>query len=113
MATKKYKTVNGYLRSQDEQMLCKIAWDASDEARITAIKAGQRDIINGLLPQLGLPQLDANETSLDGIERLLRVVGFYPDGTSQQVKALEDCQRWLKNYRIVTNVSMVAMVTTD
>jgi hypothetical protein len=67
------------------------------------VKAGQRDIINGLLPQLGLPQIDTNETPLDGIERLLMA-----GGTEVQVKALKDCQRWLKNYSIVLNVTIEA-----
>jgi hypothetical protein len=100
---KKYKTVSGYLRSEDMRLQCKIPWDASDDARIAATKAGQRDILNGLLAQLALPKLDENETPRDGIERLLRIVGFSASGTSQQVKALEDCQRWLKNYFIPLN----------
>jgi len=106
--TKKFKTVSGYLNSEDERMRCKIPWDASDEARITAIKAGLRDIINRMLDQLALPKLDANETPLDGVNRLLAA-----GGTSQQLKALQDCQRWLKRYRVVTGLGFSHIVTMD
>jgi hypothetical protein len=100
MTTKTFKTVASYLRSENELMESRIPRDASDEARIAAIKAGQRGIINRLLPQLALPMLDESETPLDGVKRLIA-----DSGTEQQVKALKDCQRWLKNYLIVLRSS--------
>jgi hypothetical protein len=71
MTTKKFKTVSGYLRSATDQMLCRIPWDARDEARRAAIKAGQRDILNRLLPQLALPRIDTDEALSHGVDRLL------------------------------------------
>ncbi|MDE5446476.1 hypothetical protein GWG65_34970 [Bradyrhizobium sp. CSA207] len=100
--------MSGYLRSEDERMRCKIPWDASDDARIEATKTGLRDIINHMLDQLELPILDDRVSPLDGIECLL-VVG----GTDRQVKALKDCQRWLKRYRVVTGLGFSHIVTME
>jgi hypothetical protein len=110
MTTKKFKTVSGYLRSADMQLQYKLPKDDDDDARIAAIKTGQRNIINNLLPQLGLPKLDGDETPGDGVERLLALGGT----DNRQVKALKDCQRWLKNYRFIVRVSsMVSMVESS
>ena len=70
--TTRNKTVSSYLRVAIEE------------------GAGERTAIDALLPQLGLPQLDANGTPYDGINRLLAI-----GSTKQQVKALKDCQRFL------------------
>jgi hypothetical protein len=101
MRAKRYKTVSGYLRSADEQLQYKLPRDGDDDKLIAAVKAGQRSIINNLPPQLGLSSLDANEQPLEGIERMLAIGGTVP-----QVEALQDCQRWLKNYRVLLSTSI-------
>jgi hypothetical protein len=96
--SKKYKTVGGYLRAEDERMQCRLPIDMNDV--IAATKEGLHRIVDGLLLQIGLPPLDANETPHDGIARLLAI-----GGTDLQLKVLRDCQRWLKDYRIIMSVS--------
>jgi hypothetical protein len=104
---KKYKTVAGYLRSCGERLQYgKLPKDK--DQRIAAIQAGQRDIINGLLPQIGLAQrIEVTEKPIDGVTRLLT-----QGGTAQQVAALESCRRWLKNYVIVLCVTAIPQVKT-
>ena len=99
--TKKYKTVSGYLRNADNRLQYNLPEDR--DQRIAAVRSGQRDIINNLLPQLGLSTtIDVNEKPSDGIARMLAA-----GGTEQQVKALKDCQRWLKNYVVVLSATVV------
>ena len=108
MRTKKFKTVSGYLRSADNRLQYDLPKDR--DQRIAAVRSGQRDIINNLLPQLGLSTtIDVNEKPSDGIARMLAA-----GGTEQQVKALKDCQRWLKNYVVVMSatVTVVPQVKT-
>jgi hypothetical protein len=102
MTTKRFKTIAGYLHSAEDELQYRIPRDADDDAIVAATRAGQRDIINRLLPQLALPKLDESEAPIDGIERLIAA-----GGTEQQVKALRACQRWLKNYLIVLRTSIV------
>jgi hypothetical protein len=97
--TRKFKSVAGYLRSCGDRLDRKLPEDK--DQRIAAVQAGQRDIINNLLPQIPLTQrIEATEKPMDGIERLLAL-----GGTDQQVAALKACQRWLKNYFIVWSVT--------
>jgi hypothetical protein len=104
---KKYKTVAGYLRSCGERLQYGKLPEDKDQ-RIAAVQAGQRDIINSLLPQIGLAQhIEATEKPIDGITRLLA-----QGGTEQQVAALETCRRWLKNYVIVLGVTAIPQVKT-
>jgi hypothetical protein len=105
---KKYKTVAGYLRSCGERLQYDGKLPEDKDQRIAAIRAGQRDIINGLLPQIGLAQrIEATEKPIDGVARLLA-----QGGTAQQVAALEACRRWLKNYVIVLGVTAIPQVKT-
>ena len=81
--------MSGYLRSNEyglDQRTCKLEGDE----RVAAVKKGQRDILNNLLPQLdGLPILDSSIDPIDGIKQLIAT-----GGTDLQVKALKYCQRW-------------------
>jgi hypothetical protein len=106
MASKKFKTVAGYLRSADDELHCGALRNIEGEARIAATKTGQRNIINGLLPQLGLPKLSNDEEPREGIKRLIAI-----GGTEQQVKALKAVERWLKNYIIVISSTVTGIVT--
>jgi hypothetical protein len=101
MASKKFKTVAGYLRSENDRLHYGALRNVEGEARVAATKAGQRDIINRLLPQLGLAKLDNDEGPRDGIKRLIAI-----GGTDQQVKALKAIERWLKNYIIIISSSV-------
>jgi hypothetical protein len=107
MTTKKYKTVAGYLRSCGESLSYRKMPEDRDQ-HIAAVRAGQRDIINNLLPQIGITgRIEAAEKPSDGVERLLAM-----GGTAQQVSALEACRRWLKNYVIILSVSAIPQVKT-
>jgi hypothetical protein len=92
---KKFKTVAGYLRSGGDRLLYRTLPQDKDQ-RIAVVQAGQRDIINSLLPQIGIThRIEASEKPSDGIKRLLAM-----GGTAQQVAALEACGRWLKSFLI-------------
>src|SRR6516164_7316596 len=107
MRHKKFKTVAGYLRSCGERLQYHELPEDKDQ-RIAAVQAGQRDIINNLLPQIGLAQrIEATEKPIDGIARLLA-----QGGTAHQIAALEACRRWLKNYLIVLSVTAIPQVKT-
>jgi hypothetical protein len=107
MRHKKFKTVAGYLRSCGERLQYHELPEDKDQ-RIAAVQAGQRDIINNLLPQIGLAQrIEATEKPIDGIARLLA-----QGGTAHQIAPLEACRRWLKNYLIVLSVTAIPQVKT-
>jgi hypothetical protein len=107
MRHKKFRTVAGYLRSCGDRLQHSKLPEDKDQ-RIAAVQAGQRDIINNLLPQLSLAQrIEATEKPIDGITRLLA-----QGGTAQQIAALEACRRWLKNYLIVLSVTAISQVKT-
>lgn len=100
MSKKTYKTVSGLLRSGEERLGVRLYKLNGDEL-IAATKTGQRDILNNLLPQIeGLPVIAADVDPLDGINQLLAI-----GGSERQVKALKDCLRWLKSYRILTGMT--------
>ena len=101
MATKKYKTIAGYLRSAEERY--KIPWDVSDDQRAAAIKAAQRDIINAALSQCGVAPLDADKTPADGIAH--RLASFTNNTWKIQIKALKDCELWLKKSFVMWTVT--------
>ena len=93
---KKFKTVGGYLRSNEGKILSKLPTDDVGR-RVAAVQAGQREVINHLLPQIGITDRIADtEAPRDGIARLIAVDGK----TAQQVDALTACERWLKNFII-------------
>ena len=94
--TKKYKTVGGYLRSHEYSIEKKTGHLEGDEWR-AAVKTAQRAILNHLLPQFSLSQIEDHIEPLKHIDLLL-ILG----GTERQMKALKDCQRWLKNFRILS-----------
>ena len=103
---KKFKSVAGYLRSCGERLRYKLPKDK--DQRIAAVQAGQRDIINNLLPQIALTQrIETTEKPSDGIKRLLAM-----GGTAQQVAALEACYRWLKNYVIILSATVIPQIKT-
>jgi hypothetical protein len=95
MARKKFKTVAGYLRSGGDQLLSRHLPEDKERC-IAVVRAGQRDILNNLFPQIGIAdRISDAELPREGIERLLRL-----GGNEQQVAALETCRRWLKNFII-------------
>ena len=107
MAHKKFKTVAGYLRSCGERLQYQEFPEDRDQ-HIAAVRAGQRNIINQLLPQIALAGcIEATEKPIDGVQRLLAM-----GGTAQQVAALEACRRWLKNYAIVLSVTAIPQIKT-
>jgi hypothetical protein len=97
----KYKTVAGYLRSHAGRILSKLPTDDDPEEnrrrRVVAVQAAQRDVINHLLPQIGITDCIADaETPRDGVARLIAVDGK----SAQQADALRACERWLENFII-------------
>ncbi len=101
--TKKFKTVAGYLRCKGDQLRYKVCGleNQDRDQRWAKVYAGQRDILNNLLPQLGLACIEATEKPDDGIRRLAQM-----GGTEQQVAALAACQRWLKDFFLPISSSM-------
>src|SRR5262245_36489668 len=92
---KQFKTVGGYLRSNEGKILSKLPTDDDPGRRVAAVQAGQREVINHLLPQIGITDRIADaEAPRDGIARLIAVDGK----TAQQADALAACERWLKNF---------------
>jgi hypothetical protein len=92
---KKFKTVAGYLRSNGDRLFWRPLPDDKEQL-IAAVRIGQRDILNNLLPQIGIAdRIGDAELPREGIERLLKL-----GGNEQQVAALEACRRWLKNFII-------------
>jgi len=94
--TKTCRTSIEYLRNADEQLLCSLPRDLDDAARRVALENGQRDILDALLPQLGLPKLAADEAPLAGIARLIA-----RGGTAKQLDALRDSRRWLQDFNAI------------
>jgi hypothetical protein len=95
MKHKKFKTVAGYLRSESDRLLCR-SLPEEKEQLLAAVRTGQRDILNNLLPQIGIAdRIGDAELPREGLKRL-----FELDRSEQQVAALEACQRWLKNFII-------------
>jgi hypothetical protein len=98
---KKFKTVAGYLRSNGERLLCS-ELPKDKEQCIALVRAGQRDTLNNLLPQIGIAdRISDAELPREGVERLLKL-----GGNEQQVAALEACGRWLKNFLIPLSSTM-------
>jgi hypothetical protein len=84
--TKKFKTVAGYLRSNENEKLCGVDPDSDAERTI------ERQIINHMLPQLGITDtIKLDEKPRDGVERLLQQTTEV-----RQLKALKDCRKWLR-----------------
>ena len=101
MKRKKFKTAAGYLRSAGDQLLWRDLPEDKEQL-IAAVRAGQRDILNNLLPQIGIAdRIGGAELPRDGIERLLKL-----GGNEQQVATLETCRRWLKNFMIPISSAM-------
>ena len=73
MKKKSFKTVSGYLRSHTGLDIS--VYGMSKEQRIAEHRAQQRRTIDHLLPQLGLPKLDADEQPIDGVKRLIGLGG--------------------------------------
>jgi hypothetical protein len=81
MKHKKFKTVAGYLRSCGDRLLYRTLPEDKNQ-RIALVQTGQRDIINSLLPQIGITHhIETSEKPSDGIKRLLAM-----GGTAQQVR---------------------------
>ena len=101
---KKYKTAAGYLRAQGDRICADIYRIKSQDREqiLAAAQAGQRTALNSLLPQLGLPCIEATEKPADGIERLMQM-----GSTEQQQAALKTCRRWLRNFFIPISSSVV------
>jgi hypothetical protein len=94
-----YKGVNDYPRREHLRLENGLPQGDRDEV-IAAVKAGQRDIINQLLPQVELPELDACETLYDGLRHLIAAAH-----TPEQVNVLRQCQHWLKNFSVGVYIS--------
>jgi hypothetical protein len=96
MKTKKYKTIGGALKSIVERM-----YDAqkrvklpSYEQRVVNARNNLRDAVNHVLPQLGTRGLiGPDERPSVGLERLM-------DEPDQPVEKLKECARFVKNYRL-------------
>ena len=84
--TKKFKTVAGYLRSAEDRLYSQRAMAELQGQPAIAEEDGKRQIINSMLPQLGLERLQATEAPRDGIKRLQQTAQ-----TDQQKKALDAC----------------------
>ena len=98
---KKFKTVAGYLRSKGDQLLWRDLPEDKEQL-IAAVRAGQRDILNSLLPQIGVTdRIEDAELPREGIERLLKL-----GGNERQVATLETCRRWLKNFVVPVSSTM-------
>jgi hypothetical protein len=107
---KKFRTVGGYLRSNEGRILSKLPTDDDPEEnrrrRVAAVQAGQREVINLLLPQIGITDRIADaEAPRDGVARLIAVNGK----TAQQADALMACDRWLKNFFIPLSAKLVGV----
>jgi hypothetical protein len=88
--TKKFKTIGGYLRSEGTDLFKKLR--RHKQYGITGISEyeGRRNIINNLLPQMGVSgQILPGEDLKAGIQRLQRE-------TPQHAKDLYECMKWLK-----------------
>jgi hypothetical protein len=108
MGHKKFKTVAGYLRSGGDLLLCRPSLPVDKEQCIAEVRAGQRDILNNLFPQIGIgDRIGDAELPCEGVERLLKL-----GGNEQQVAALETCRRWLKNF-IIPLSSTVTVTRID
>jgi hypothetical protein len=101
MRHKKFKTVAGYLRSMGDnlyyrQEMAKLRGGAglSDEE-------GEKQIINNLLPQIGISGvIEPTEKPRDGIHRLRQTVQ-----DERHMKALNDCLKWLGRGRWTVTTS--------
>jgi hypothetical protein len=91
MARKKFKTVAGYLRSMSDDLYYAQAKAEQQGRQPIADEDGLRQILNNLLPQLGIGRIDDHERLIDGIQRLQQTAHG-----DQQTKALVDCLKWLK-----------------
>lgn len=112
---KSFKTVSGYLRNAADHILFKLpASDGNAEEHrrrlVAAAQTGQRNAINGLLPQVGITgRIGDAETPRDGVDRLLATDGM----TAQQTDALKTCDRWLKNFIIPISATLVSVKSGD
>jgi hypothetical protein len=88
---KKFKTVAGYLRSMGDQLYYKQEKAKLEHRPVISDDEGERDIINNLLPQLGIVgRIGQDEKPRDGVKRLQQAA----QGDAQ-VKALAACLKWL------------------
>lgn len=100
MATRKFKTVAGYLRSWGERL-------ARVEPNSDAERALERQIINNLLPQIGMSETIVDgEMPRDGIARIRKLTT-----DPAKCKALDACRKWLGRMKIIS-VSVIPQVRT-
>ena len=93
-ASKKYKTVAGYLRSAGRRFFAQEFPD-DHEQMMAAVSAGQRDILNGLLPQLGINGRIQDDESPHAIIASLLDLAPRMGANEQQIAALKECRNWL------------------
>jgi hypothetical protein len=91
MRHKKFKTVAGYLRSMGDNLSYRQEMAKLRNGVTMSDEEGERQIINNLLPQIGISgSIEPAEKPPDGIHRLRQTVQ-----EERHIKALNDCLKWL------------------
>jgi hypothetical protein len=96
MARKSFKTVAGFLRSMEND-LC-FAQEKAKLAGKTALsdEEGHRQIINHLLPTLGIKdRIGFTEKPLDAVQRMRKAAV-----SDKVAKDLDTCLKWLNDQRV-------------
>ena len=96
---RKFKTAAGYLRSKEKQLYYKQGRAESRNETAISDDDGARQIINGLLPQIGVTESIAlSEHPAEAVQRMLH----HARGTTRagvldpRLIGLEACEKWLK-----------------
>jgi hypothetical protein len=88
---KTYTTIGRYLFSQEQALLQQQAIAELNGRTVTLMTDGHRQIINHLLPQIGVVGLiGQTENALDGVKRLRAAAT-----DDKQIKDLDVVARWL------------------
>jgi hypothetical protein len=104
MKRKKFKTVAGYLRSEDERLFYQQGTAEREGRTPISTEEGHRLIINHLLRQIGITDLvGQTEKPREAIKRLLPTAQ-----NEMQTKALEACAKWLS-----TRVEVLGLIMTS
>jgi len=99
---KKFKTVAGYLRSAEEHLWYEQSAAKREGRSGISDEDGQRQIINNLLPQVGIETLKIGEKCSEGIDRLRQA-----STDERQSKVLDDVLKWLRKPRLLGSSSRI------
>jgi CRISPR/Cas system type I-B associated protein Csh2 (Cas7 group RAMP superfamily) len=92
MARKKFKTVAGYLRSMGDDLYYKQETAQRQGRPAISDAEGKRQILNNLLPQIGIAGcIGSDEKPVDAIKRLREAAQ-----TERDIKNLDACLKWLR-----------------